>query len=66
MRASTHNERMKVNDCVKYSRPEAGEEIFRFILREINGDRVLIELICDWTLKPLETLPIEEVCPANE
>jgi hypothetical protein len=57
---------MKTNDCVKYSKPEKGEEQFRFILREINGDRVLIELICDWAIKPVETVSIDEVCPANE
>jgi len=57
---------MKTNDCVKYSKPKKGEEDIRFILREMNGDRVLVELICDWTIKPVETLPIEEVCSANE
>jgi len=57
---------MKANDCVKYSKPQKGEEGLRFILREINGDRVLVELICDWAIKPVETLPMEEVCSADE
>ena len=45
---------MKLNDIVKYSTPQKGEEGIRFILREINGDRVLVELICDWNIKPVE------------
>ena len=57
---------MKTNDCVKYRRPQKGEEDIRFILREINGDRVFVEVICDWTIKPVETLPFEEVCLADE
>lgn len=57
---------MQVNDIVKYSRPQRGEEDLRFILREINGDWVLIEFACDWELKPLETVAIEEICSAND
>ncbi len=56
---------MKINDIVKYSKPAKGEEEIRFVLREVNGDRVLIELICDWAIKPVETLPITEVCIAD-
>jgi hypothetical protein len=56
---------MKLNDIVKYSTPQKGEEDIRFILREINGDRVLVELICDWAIKPVETLPITEICLAE-
>jgi hypothetical protein len=66
MPTSMHNTRMKTNDTVKYRKPQKGEENLRFVLREINGDRVLIELICDWTIKPTETVQIAEVCPANE
>lgn len=66
MLASTHNMRMKINDTVKYSKPQAGEEDIRFVLREINGDRVMIELICDWSIKPVETVSLSEICSANE
>ena len=58
--------RMKLNDIVRYSKPQTGEENIRFVLREINGDRVMIELICDWVIKPTETVPITEVCKADE
>jgi hypothetical protein len=56
---------MNVNDIVKYSMPVKGEDDIRFVLREINGDRVLVELVCDWAIKPVETLPITEVCKAD-
>ena len=66
MQASTHNNDMRINDIVKYCKPQKGEEDIRFVLREINGDRVLIELICDWTIKPTEVVAISEVCKADE
>ena len=57
---------MKINDLVKYSKPQKGEEDIRFVLREINGDRVIIELICDWAIKPTEVVALSEVCKADE
>jgi len=66
MRASTHNDDMNANDIVKYSNPQQGEADIRFVLREINGDRVLIELICDWSIRPTEVVAISEVCKADE
>lgn len=57
---------MKVGDVVKYSKPQPGEDDIRFILRELNGDRVLIELICDYRIKPLETVAIDEVRLADQ
>lgn len=57
---------LKVGDIVKYSNPAQDERDIRFILRELNGDRVLIELICDYRMKPLETVEIHEVCLADE
>lgn len=57
---------MKVGDLVKYKNPRPGEEDIRFVLRELNGDRVLIEFVCDYRIKPLETVAIDEVCPADD
>jgi hypothetical protein len=57
---------MKINDIVRYSKPQKGEEDIRFVLREINGDRVLIELICDWRFRPTEVVAVSEVCKADE
>jgi hypothetical protein len=59
---------MKANDIVKYSRPvdelEAG---LRFILlREPEKGRVDIQLICDDRIKPIETVEVGEIEPANE
>ncbi len=65
MPTSTHTNRMKLYDIVKYITPQKGEEDLHFVLREINGDRVLIELICDWAIKPTEVVAISEVCKAD-
>ena len=46
---------------VKYSRPQPGEEAARFLLVEDNGDRVLIELICDLPIRPRECVARDEV-----
>ncbi len=55
---------MKVGDTVKYAHPQPGEEDLRFILLEHNGDRVAIQLICDWRIKPVETVDLREVVNA--
>jgi hypothetical protein len=61
---------MKTNDIVqyrvKYSKPQKGEADIRFVLREINGDRVLIEMICDWAIKSPEVVAVSEICKADE
>lgn len=57
---------MKPNDIVKYSRPQEGEEDLRFGLIEVNGNRVLIQLICDYTIKPTETVLLTDVIKADE
>ena len=54
---------MKTGDIVKYGNPQPGEDDIRFVLREINGDRVLIELVCNWTIRPIETVMASDVCP---
>ena len=57
---------MRIGDIVKYRKPQSQERDIRFILRELNGDRVLIELICDYRIKPLETVSTHEVCLADD
>lgn len=52
---------MNVRDIVKYARPEPGEEAYRFTLIEMNGDHCLCELICNETIKPVETLSIFDI-----
>lgn len=61
---------MKVNDIVKYSRPQNEEEKnFRFRLLEIHRDvenpRVHIQLICDWRIKPVEVVALRDIEPAT-
>lgn len=56
---------MKVNDVVKYSRPQNGEEEFRFRVLEIHRDvenpRAHIQLICDSRIKPVEVVALSEI-----
>lgn len=57
---------MKVNDVVKYSRPEDDEEgKLRFHLLEIHRDvenpRAHIQLICDWRIKPVEVVALSDI-----
>jgi hypothetical protein len=49
---------------VRYSKPAKGEESFRFILLELNDNRASIQLVCHWTIKPVETVDVQEICPA--
>ena len=59
---------MKANDIVKYSRPVNEEEgRLRFILlRDPEKGRVDIQLICDYRIKPIETVETEEIELATE
>jgi hypothetical protein len=50
-----------VGDVVKYSRPADGESEFRFLLKEANGDRVMIELVCNDRIKPVEVVAADEI-----
>ena len=43
-------------ETVRYSNPEPGEEEYRFIVRENNGNRVIIELVSDLPIRPQETV----------
>ena len=59
---------MKANDIVRYSRPVDGEEAkLRFIvLRDPEKGRVDIQLICDYRIKPVETVEVGEVELASD
>lgn len=54
---------MKANDIVKYSKPVDAEEAeLRFILlRNPEKGRADIQLICDWRIKPIETVEVGEI-----
>jgi hypothetical protein len=61
---------MKVNDFVKYSRPQNEEESkFRFRVLEIHRDvenpRAHIQLVCDWRVKPVEVVALDDIEPAT-
>jgi hypothetical protein len=50
-----------VGDVVKYSHPAEGEADFRFLLKEHNGDRVAIELICTERIRPIEVVATDDI-----
>ena len=54
---------MKANDVVKYSRPvDEVEAKLRFILlRDPEKGRADIQLICDYRIKPVETIEVGEI-----
>jgi hypothetical protein len=57
---------MKANDIVKYSRPvDEDEAKLRFILlRDPEKGRADIQLMCDYRIKPVETVEVGEIEPA--
>ena len=59
---------MKRGDTVKYSKPQnASEAELRFILlNEPEKGRVDIQLICDYRIKPIETVEAHEIEMALE
>jgi hypothetical protein len=61
---------MKANDLVKYSRPQNDEERkFRFRVLEIHRDaenpRAHIQLVCDWRIRPVEVVALDDIEPAT-
>jgi hypothetical protein len=54
---------MKANDIVKYSKPvDEDEAKLRFVLlRDPEKGRVDIQLICDYRIKPVETVEAGEI-----
>jgi hypothetical protein len=57
---------MKVNDVVKYSRPQnEEEERFRFRVleshRDVENPRAHIQIICDWRIKPVEVVALSDI-----
>lgn len=59
---------MKANDIARYARPASAEEAeLRFILlRDSEKDRADIQLICDYRVKPIETVEVGESEPVND
>lgn len=44
---------IQVGQIVKFAQPTSkGEESERYVVLEVNGDRSLVQFICDWPLKP--------------
>ena len=57
---------MTPGQLLKYSHPvDAAEASLRFILLADCGNRVHMELVCDWPLPPVECVATGEVLPAD-
>ena len=58
---------MKAGDIVKYARPvNEAESKFRFVLlSDPEKGRADIQLICDDRIKPIETVEVGEIAPAD-
>jgi len=62
----------KVGQIVKFKNPEPGEEAFRFIIIEIHDEdmvldldeKLLVEEICDYTIKPRYLYLSKEFTPS--
>ena len=54
----------RIGDTVRYSKPEKGEDGFRFIVCEIIGDDAVIELQCKFYIKPTERVRLTDICLA--
>jgi len=57
---------IKTNDEVMYARPQNEEERkLRFHVLEVHRDvenpRAHIQLICDWRIKPIEVVALDEI-----
>lgn len=59
---------MKAHDMVKYAKPvDEDEAKLRFVLlRDPEKGRADIQLICDYRIKPVETVEIGEIEAASE
>lgn len=59
---------MKAGAIVKYSRPvNKSEAELRFILlRDPEKGRADIQLMCDYRIKPIETVEVREIVLADE
>ncbi len=54
---------MTQGTIVRYAKPEPREETLTFVVREHNGDRVMIESLDfpDWRIKPTENVLVTDV-----
>ncbi|HWX18314.1 MAG TPA: hypothetical protein VN578_00270 [Candidatus Binatia bacterium] len=54
---------MKANDIVRYSKPanEAEAELRFVLLRNPEKGRADIQLVCDYRIKPIETVEVGEI-----
>lgn len=58
---------LKRGQVVRYAKPvNAAEAECRFVVVEPRGDRVLIQLVCDLRIPPMECISVAEVAIVSE
>lgn len=56
---------MNLNQVVKFKEPMSKDEAAeRFVIVEVRGDRVLVELVCEMTIRPTFVYMAEEMVEA--
>lgn len=55
---------LNANEIVKYANPQDGESELRFVVLHIEQGKADIQLIGDETIKPIECVSVDEICPA--
>ena len=61
------NPQFKIGQKVKFAAfVDAGDIVARFRVLEVNGDRLLIQFICDMTIKPTQVVRVDEIVLADE
>jgi hypothetical protein len=56
---------LTVSQTVKFTNiVELGDDLHRFIVIELRDDRVLVELVCDWNIKPQSVYLVSDLMPA--
>lgn len=58
---------MNIGDRVKWATPlDVGEASERFFIREINGDRCIIEFECDMAIRPTRVAMLNDLDLADD
>jgi len=61
------NSKLRRGSLVKYSCPlNAQEGAFRFTVLHIEHGKADIELVCSYTVKPVETVALDDIVDATE
>ncbi len=58
---------LAVNDVVRFAEElEPGDRDARFVVLEVNGDRLLVRFVCDLPIAPTQVVKASEVVKVSE